>query len=576
MKLILRQYLLSLKERDELDVILPDLVSQLGLNVFSRPTRGTRQDGVDVAAVGSLDEELDAVFLFSIKAGNLTRTEWNGPSHQALRPSLDEILDSYIPNRLPPEHRAKNIVICIVLGGDVHETVRPLLSGYISTNTRENIRFQEWNGDKLASRIQSSFLREEFFPNENRAFLRKALAMLDEPETSYRHFSHLIATLSETDGKTAEQHLTAIRQMSLCLWILFAWAREAKNLEAAYRAGELTLLHAWKITRLYRKQTTNIERSVQSTFNAILQTYSHICDSFFSENVIPYADRLHGLSVAAQGESGLDVNLKLFDLLGRLGTRAAWTYHRLQNANAERDVSVFEDLLRTYTQVTKEVVNNNPALLACAHEDQAIDIMLAAFPLALIPSNSHFLVRWFSKLFENAKVAYLSYGRYPSLVKDYRDLLEHPRKRSEEYRQSVTSASILYPTIALWAALLNATDLYSEVAKFRREYLAHCTFQFWYPDETSEGHLYDNSDVHGATLTNPPIEEPPENLVAALFDECSITDHFYRLSAVESGLWPLILVACRHYRLPMPLHLLQPLASGRSEDPSVPSEPHSG
>ena len=50
MKLILKQYLSSLKERGELDAILPDLLSQLGLNVFSRPGRGTRQDGVDVGS----------------------------------------------------------------------------------------------------------------------------------------------------------------------------------------------------------------------------------------------------------------------------------------------------------------------------------------------------------------------------------------------------------------------------------------------------------------------------------------------------------------------------------------------
>ena len=43
MKLIIQEYLASLKERGELDAILPDLLSELGLNVYSRPRRGTRQ-----------------------------------------------------------------------------------------------------------------------------------------------------------------------------------------------------------------------------------------------------------------------------------------------------------------------------------------------------------------------------------------------------------------------------------------------------------------------------------------------------------------------------------------------------
>jgi hypothetical protein len=63
MKLIIRQYLASPKERGELDAVLPDLLSQLGLNVFSRPQRGTSQDGVDVAAVGCLDGGPEKVYL---------------------------------------------------------------------------------------------------------------------------------------------------------------------------------------------------------------------------------------------------------------------------------------------------------------------------------------------------------------------------------------------------------------------------------------------------------------------------------------------------------------------------------
>ena len=55
MRLIIRQYIAGLKERNELDAVMPDLLSQMGMVVYSRPARGTRQDGVDVAAVGSLN-----------------------------------------------------------------------------------------------------------------------------------------------------------------------------------------------------------------------------------------------------------------------------------------------------------------------------------------------------------------------------------------------------------------------------------------------------------------------------------------------------------------------------------------
>lgn len=213
MKLIIREYLGSLKERGELDAVLPDLLSQLGLNVFSRPGRGTRQDGVDVGAVGSLDGDIEKVYLFSIKPGDLTRRDWSSDSPQSLRPSLNQILDAYIPHRLPAEHRGKDIVICIAIGGDVQEQVRPDLTGYFAQNSKANISFAEWNGDKLATYIQSCFLREDLLPEQARSHLRKSLAMLDEPEISYDHFASLIRALSGVDALTDAQRVTSIRQM---------------------------------------------------------------------------------------------------------------------------------------------------------------------------------------------------------------------------------------------------------------------------------------------------------------------------------------------------------------------------
>ena len=98
MKLLFRTYLASLREREELDAILPDLLSELGYTVYSRPQRGTTQSGVDVAAVGKDDDGERKLFLFSVKQGDLTRQSWDG-TPQALRSSLNEILDTYIPTK---------------------------------------------------------------------------------------------------------------------------------------------------------------------------------------------------------------------------------------------------------------------------------------------------------------------------------------------------------------------------------------------------------------------------------------------------------------------------------------------
>lgn len=213
MKLIIKEYLASLREREELDAVLPDLLSQMGMNVFSRPGRGTRQDGVDVAAVGSIDDEEEAVYLFSIKPGDLRRNDWDGDAVQSLRPSLNEILDTYLRNRVPRQHRGRKIKICICVGGDIREEVRPSVEAFKDNNSTDDTSFEEWNGDRIASLIESYFLREDLLPEAARSHLRKALALIDEPDASYKHFAVLVHSILSGDIAKAAQRIRAVRQL---------------------------------------------------------------------------------------------------------------------------------------------------------------------------------------------------------------------------------------------------------------------------------------------------------------------------------------------------------------------------
>jgi len=87
MKLLLREYLSSLRERDELDALMPALLSELGFTVLTRPRRGTRQFGVDFAAVGPDETGERKVYLFSIKAGDLGRGHWADGEQPCVPPS---------------------------------------------------------------------------------------------------------------------------------------------------------------------------------------------------------------------------------------------------------------------------------------------------------------------------------------------------------------------------------------------------------------------------------------------------------------------------------------------------------
>ena len=50
MRLVLEEYLKTLREKDELDLLLCDLLLLEGYTVFNRPRTGERQYGVDILA----------------------------------------------------------------------------------------------------------------------------------------------------------------------------------------------------------------------------------------------------------------------------------------------------------------------------------------------------------------------------------------------------------------------------------------------------------------------------------------------------------------------------------------------
>ncbi|OKY25038.1 hypothetical protein [Thalassotalea sp. PP2-459] len=562
MKLILKQYLASLKERSELDAVLPDLLSSMGMNVFISPTRGVKEYGVDIAAVGSVNDGNEKVYLFSVKSGNLTRETWSNGAVQALRPSLEDIQDSFIPSRLPPEHRNKPIVICLCFGGDVNSGIRQEVSGYEKRNTRDNVSFEEWNGDKLAELIQQFLLKEELLPSSSQALLRKSLAILEEPESSYRYFLNLIdEVLSEaTDAASIASSIT---RLNICLWVLFSWCREENNLESSYISAESALLFAWEKVKEYYTGRNKASK----TFDAILDTYQTITDSYVDQCVIPYVGLKYALSHAVQSPCSIDVNIKLFDVLGRLAIKGHWILDSLSKSyvstpptgeESEEQTQLIERL-NGITKAINQLVINNPILLTPYKDSQAIEVGLAVTLLSNNSDTDSFVRSWLIEMINKSLFSFASNGMYPIAEETYEKLLEHRNKDKADasYKQKATNASILYPLLAVFSKLYNLDEIGQELESFAKDKLSHCTLQYWYPNEYSEQHMYSNVDLHGSASTNFPMNG--DQALDHISNECTHADFFKQMSAVIKEKAPLVLTACRCYRYPVPFHFIEDL-----------------
>ncbi len=548
MRQIIREYFRCLKERNELDAILPELLSANGYTVYSRPAIGTRQHGVDVAAVGTDTDGQRKVFLFSIKAGDLDRNSWDcGP--QALRASLNEILDHYIETRIPPEYESLPIAICPCVGGDVHQAVDAILTSYTKRNETSRIEFQLWNGDRLSLLVTENLLGEEATTKEARANLRKSIALLDEPEASYTYFARLLEDISSTDLEGRRELVRFARQTSLCLWILFAWSREVGNVEAAFRTSELATLTVWSHTASFLRDHTRGRTEVQDAFRSLLVLHLHIADHFVSDRVLPSAGKLHALTSRVASPEPVDAIRKLFESLGRTALYGIWVAHSGRHGPTDRREC--EQLLHTITAGMADLINNNPVLMTPVLDDQAIDMNLACVYL-VSQGQTDFVKTWIAEMTLATIFAYRASSKYPCCLTDYGELLDHPIANDPGYAERATAASTLYPTLAYWLSFVGDTETLGTLAQFVSEELSHCTLQLWLPSQDSEQHLYQHTQSHGVALTDIAITETGEPMLDMIKTECDRNTAFRELSAVRMQLDPLVLTACRHHRVPVP------------------------
>lgn len=190
MKLIIAEFLRTLKERNELDRLLPDLLVEMGYVPLAKPQTGNRQFGVDLAARGKDPRSgIDELLLAVIKKGDIGRTEWDG-GEQSVRRSINEILDMYLKSHVEPQDKGKNVHIVVVANGELKQVVQASWCGFIAdVQPRANVEF--WGIDQLSELIETYLLDEHVFLDEDRKQLRRALALAGDRDYDRRDLYRL-------------------------------------------------------------------------------------------------------------------------------------------------------------------------------------------------------------------------------------------------------------------------------------------------------------------------------------------------------------------------------------------------
>lgn len=554
MRLILKQYLSSLRERDELDALLPDLLSQMGMIVTSTPGRGTKQNGVDVAAIRKTSNNENITYLFSIKAGDLNRADWNGNHNQALRPSLDEIIDNYFTSKLSEEQRNGKVVICLCFGGVVNETIQGDVNGYITKNTTNKISYEIWNGDKLALLIMEHLLNEALLPEPIRANLRKSLAMIDDPESSAMYFREVIKELIsegiKRKGDINKNKITTFRQINICLWILHSWCRDLNNLESAYLSSEFCILACWDSIKELKKNKS--KQITLDLFQKTIDQYLILNKELLIEKISLISGFKNGLTSGVYPDCQYAINFKAYDIIGRYATYGIWLVWQMRkNQDSEEPVDELAKMVHFLQKTISELINNNLTLCTPFKDDNSIELALAVYFLSLDTNFTQFIKDWVFNITDNIEKAFKTGRYYPRTIYKYADFLEI--EENDEYKKEVTKASVLYPLLAIFSALLNENETYKTLQDLKEKYLSHSNIQIWFPSESSEKFYYNGENTHGLVLSNVPIKKTPESFLYEMINEAKITKGYKELSAIENDYHPIIFLASRVNRFPIPL-----------------------
>ncbi|MBK9038029.1 MAG: hypothetical protein IPL83_02520 [Bdellovibrionales bacterium] len=259
MRLLIQEYVGMMKEEVELESVVSALVTSMGLDIRSLPPKGVRQDGVDLHAIGvDPDDNQKKNFLITIKQGNITRSVWDGNS-QAVRASLNQIIDVYVQNKISVEDKTYPMKIILCCGGELRQEIQADWTGYQVSNSSKGLQFDLWNGSKLSSLIEKNLLNENVFFEDVRKKMRRTLVVLSDYGYDLVHYREMLNQFLFNDdwknltGAAIEKKaLKSLSTIPVCLGMIHEYSKESNNSKHPLMAAEFALLRVWDFIRIHK------------------------------------------------------------------------------------------------------------------------------------------------------------------------------------------------------------------------------------------------------------------------------------------------------------------------------------
>lgn len=533
-----------LRESKELDSLLCTLLLAMGIEPWSKPQIGVRQHGVDLAATGKIsDADEKSVLLFVVKQGNLGRNDWDS-GNNAIRQSINEILDVFIGTQIPSSDSDLHIKIILCTGGSLLPEALFNWNRFTAQHKNERVSFDFWGADKLSLLIRTHLLNEFAFPQKHQKALRKTLAFLGDPlVTDVSYFNNMISSiLADSPVKTERQTTRALTLVNFALSMLVCWASGEKNLKPAYDAAEHAHLCIWNwlITR-----EVKLTKKIIHLFNSNFSIMTQAMDA--------YRLRLENYcvtrnSMARNLSSSLLVHLRTFDVMGRLALYG----NILMHCHARNPSEATEKQLFQCTYNLKKLIQNNPISMSPAYDSHSIEICLSLLLFYSFEELHRFARDWINEMINKTTYSYRTGTQFPVDTDSFDDFLDANHEELKS-KKELTSVSSFLPMLSEWCVIFNDKENYDIIRQAVEKYFQHTNLSLWYQDEKTEKVLYTSNAAKtsggAASLIKIPesMEEFKKNIILRNESAYNVS----RLSCVYYDLPFLALISSRHHRTPL-------------------------
>lgn len=554
MRLIISQFLRTLRERDEFDSLLPDLLLAMGYVPLAKPQTGVRQFGVDQAAVGkSPTDGENELILFVIKKGDLGRRDWDNPEPTSIRSSLNEVLDVYLTKMIPPEYSSYRKVVVLATTGDLKQEIEFNWTSYKEQNAQK-ASFEFWGADKVSDLIELHMLDENLFAAEDWSDLRKALALAADPEYDFQDFNRLLLRQLGMNAKgitidsdvNTKQLKKAFKRVHLAALICAHWANVDGDSRKALWIMERTLLWSWHRVMLLehkeQKQFISIVAAMRFSHAEAGAKYFQVIGSHLSVKD----------AMAGYGSEGASFSVVLFEHIGQISTLGLACV--FEPGKTDEDKQRCASNIDALADGLCALLENHEASASPRLDNHIIDISLGLMFL-LLAGRTEAAQFWLAHIAVRLDFCFNSRSGFPVGTDSLEDLVDLQVTPTERLIANLMQTSWCLATIAAWCAMLGMDKHYALLAKGASDTYKDVCAQLWHPTADWTQYWY-----FGGVLATGNSEAP----YALPLDAAEMRQRMQSFLAIDEYNWPegspsravgifiLDFIACRHFRVPVP------------------------